>query len=108
MQKDKIGQGGFGFVTKATCTETKHIRAIKTIPRAKIKKPERFENEVAIQQRLDHPNIVRLYEVYQDKSNYYLVMELCTGGELFDAIIEQVQAHETSGDEQHAFNEREA
>jgi len=36
---------------------------------------------------LDHPNIIKLYDVYEDNSNIYLVMELCTGGELFDKIV---------------------
>lgn len=35
---------------------------------------------------LSHPNIVRLYEVYESKANIYLVIELCTGCELFDAM----------------------
>jgi len=47
---------------------------------------ERFLTEINILKIMDHPNIVKLYEVYQDKKRYYLVTELCTGGELFDRL----------------------
>lgn len=35
---------------------------------------------------LDHPNIIKLYETYEDAKNVYLSMELCSGGELFERI----------------------
>merc|ERR1712190_81935 len=44
--------------------------------------------EIAIMKMMDHPNIIKLYETFEDHRNIYLVMELCLGGELFDRIIE--------------------
>jgi calcium-dependent protein kinase len=48
---------------------------------------ERFKQEILILQQLDHPNVLKLYEYFEDSRNVYLVTELCTGGELFDRII---------------------
>jgi Protein kinase domain len=45
--------------------------------------------------QLDHPNIVRLEEVYESQSEIYLVQELCLGGELFDRLDEQPDYHYT-------------
>lgn len=42
---------------------------------------------MAIMKSLDHINIIRLYEVYDYKSHYVLILELCEGGELFKKII---------------------
>lgn len=42
--------------------------------------------EVEFLQKLDHPNIVRYYETYDDVRFLYLVMENCPKGELFDSI----------------------
>ena len=56
--------------------------------RSKIKNWERFQTEVKILQTLDHPNVIKLYEYFEDDTNVYLVTELCSGGELFDRILE--------------------
>lgn len=47
----------------------------------------RLRYEIDILKNLTHPNILRLYEVFEDKKNIYLVTEFCEGGELFDEII---------------------
>ena len=47
----------------------------------------RLKYEIDILKNLDHPNIVKLYEVFEDDRDIYLVTELCTGGELFDEIV---------------------
>lgn len=38
---------------------------------------------------MDHQNIVKLYEVYEDEVNFYLIMDLLKGGELFDEIVKR-------------------
>eukprot|EP00439_Symbiodinium_sp_Y106_P036990 s4334_g4.t1 len=88
MDKKKLGEGSYGSVTKATNISTKAIRAVKTISKSQMKNLERFKQEIAIMKMMDHPNIIKLFESFEDHRNIYLVMELCSGGELFDRIIE--------------------
>jgi calcium-dependent protein kinase len=49
---------------------------------------DRFKQEITILQKLDHPNVLKLFEYFEDEKNVYLVTEACRGGELFDRIIE--------------------
>merc|ERR1719160_1634940 len=58
------------------------------IAKAQMKNIERFKQEIAIMKMMDHPNIIKLFENFEDHRSIYLVMELCSGGELFDRIIE--------------------
>ena len=53
-----------------------------------------FKHEISILKKLDHPNILKLYEVFEDDKRYYLVTEECKGGELFDQIAEKAQFSE--------------
>mmetsp|Transcript_26473 Transcript_26473/g.54930 ORF Transcript_26473/g.54930 Transcript_26473/m.54930 type:complete len:477 (+) Transcript_26473:2-1432(+) len=103
IDKKVLGEGSYGQVTKGVDRATGQVRAIKGIDVEKIPDTRRFENEVAIQKTLDHPNIVKLYEVFKDAQKFYLVMEMCTGGELFDRIVIEADKHDGQ-----AFGEREA
>ena len=50
---------------------------------------QRFISEISILKNMDHPNILKLLEVYQDDARYYVVTEVCRGGELFDEIVKR-------------------
>ncbi len=62
--------------------------AVKLFNKAKLKREQvaRIREEVKILTTLDHPNIVKYYQTYEDTKYMYLVMEFCPGGELFDRI----------------------
>jgi len=53
---------------------------------------EALHLEVAILQKVDHPNIVKYYETYEDDRFIYLVMELCPGGEIIEKITNNSHA----------------
>ena len=84
----ELGKGTYGNVYLAKHKVTGWEWAIKEIQRTKIKWYERFINEVTAMKTLDHPNIIKLFEIYESEEAVYLVQELCTGGELFEWIVQ--------------------
>jgi len=82
-----IGEGSYGSVYRGTHRISRAIRAIKKISKSRLVFLPRFRQEIKIMKELEHPNIIRLYETYEDDENIYLVLEMCTGGELFDQIV---------------------
>ena len=89
--RKKIAEGGFGAVYEAKHLKSNQKRAIKFVP---IKGPKGGDvqsllREVSILRSMDHANIIKVYEVYQDEMNLNIVTELCHGGELFDRIVSQ-------------------
>ncbi|XP_040578742.1 calcium/calmodulin-dependent protein kinase type 1 isoform X1 [Lepeophtheirus salmonis] len=91
IMKDVLGTGAFSQVRLAEQREEpSKLYAIKIIDKKALKgKEDSLENEIKVLRRLDHPNVVKLLEAYESKSSVYLVMELVTGGELFDRIVEK-------------------
>ena len=65
--------------------------AVKVINKQGMKEDELIDlqNEVAMMLTVDHPHIVKYYETYDDQKYIYLVMELCTGGELLNRVMKK-------------------
>ena len=78
----KIGEGAYGKIYKVRNKQSGDIRAMKQITKNKIPDMNKFQTEIKILSMVDHPNIVRLFEVIEDDKYYNLLEELCTGGEL--------------------------
>lgn len=85
--KAPIGAGAFGTVSCMIHKRTQIQRAVKQIPKKATKSTE-FERELRALISLDHPHIVKMLEYFEDKDNFYVVMELCRGRDLFDYILE--------------------
>ncbi|KAG6622787.1 CAMK/CDPK protein kinase [Phytophthora cinnamomi] len=87
IEKKELGHGHYGTVRVGVSKATGAKVAIKTIPKAKVSRPETMRREISILKTLDHPNIIKFYDAYEGNRHLHLVTELCTGGELFDRII---------------------
>merc|ERR1719464_202390 len=96
-----LGVGAFGRVFMTTNKfETNFHVAIKVLDKHKLAENiDCIMEEVAILNRLDHPNIVKYFETYDDSKYIYLVMEYISGCQLFDKITQQTNQ---------TFGEREA
>ena len=93
-----LGSGVSGTARLVTHKATGVNYAVKCLDLGLIKSAEglqQLREEIYIMCQLDHPNIVRLEEVYESFSDLYLVLELCTGGDLFDRLDEQPDLHYT-------------
>mmetsp|Transcript_91275 Transcript_91275/g.190889 ORF Transcript_91275/g.190889 Transcript_91275/m.190889 type:complete len:553 (+) Transcript_91275:253-1911(+) len=88
VESRKLGQGAFGSVCKGTSQETGVCRAIKSLSKARaVEVRKRYRQEMTIMKMTDHPNIIKLYETFEDKSHMFLVMELCSGGDVMKRLM---------------------
>ncbi|EEA04784.1 protein kinase domain-containing protein [Cryptosporidium muris RN66] len=96
---ERVGEGTWGAVYTAEERCSSIMRAAKKIPKQCTGELFRFRQEMQLLSTLDHPNIARLYESFEDYNSIYLIMELCKGGELFNRLTqvnifpERVAAH---------------
>ncbi|XP_038070466.1 serine/threonine-protein kinase H1-like [Patiria miniata] len=94
--KALIGTGSFSRVVRVEHRSTRNPYAIKMVEKRREGK-QCWEVELNILRRVRHTNIIQLIEVFDSKERLYMVMELATGGELFDRIVSKG-----------SFNERDA
>lgn len=80
-----IGEGGFATVRVGQCKRTQQVVAIKTM-RKEQEYMQLYGREIAVIKRVDHPNIVRTYDLFETDKKIHIVMEYMRGGMLFEAI----------------------
>ena len=97
----KLGKGGYGKVFQVKNKSTNKLYACKKLSKLNIKNLQKLQNEIEVLMKMDHPNIVKLYEVFESQNSLYLIMEECCGGELFDRILHRINTN-------NMYTEREA
>ncbi|KAJ9074577.1 MAP/microtubule affinity-regulating kinase 4 [Entomophthora muscae] len=98
--KRDIGQGTFGIVKLGEHRVTKQKVAIKVITKSSIKNSRaraRVEQELRLLPLLEHPHIVKVYDVIEDEERFMIVMEHLSGGELFQYIVKNRRVNEREG-----------
>jgi len=87
--KEQLGKGSFATVKRAVRKSDGKQFAVKIIKKNKLNAEELLvvHDEVEIMHRINHVNCVQLYEMFETNKKLYMVMELLTGGELFDRIV---------------------
>ena len=82
----ELGHGAFGQVLRIQNIENGNVYACKKMNKREIKDKERFKTEIELLRATDHPNIIKLYDIYENRIFIYLIMEECLGGEFFDRL----------------------
>ncbi|XP_075450012.1 hormonally up-regulated neu tumor-associated kinase isoform X3 [Ascaphus truei] len=94
----KLGEGSFAKVREGLHVVTGEQVAVKVIDKKKAKKDsyvtKNLRREGQIQQMIRHPNITQLLDILETENSYYLVMELCSGGNLMHKIYEKKRLEE--------------
>ncbi|WVR09780.1 hypothetical protein IAU60_006856 [Kwoniella sp. DSM 27419] len=91
--EEVLGRGGFGKVVRATWAPKngeKREVALKIISKKLVKDNEQaVMDEIHVLEKLNHPNIVHVWDHFESRDKFYLTFELAVGGELFDRITER-------------------
>jgi 5'-AMP-activated protein kinase catalytic alpha subunit len=90
--KEMIGKGTFSTVRLAFDRESGEKVAIKILKKEKILNKgdlERAEREINILKKISHINLIKIYKTLEDSEAYYMVMEYCEKGELFNYIVKK-------------------
>ena len=89
----KLGEGSYGTVFLVSHNHSGQQRAMKIIAKKNVENSQKIDteimNEIEILKKMDHPNIVKIFEFYNSTNNYYLITEFCKEGELFDKIVKE-------------------
>ena len=101
LKLKEIGKGTYSHIFTVQNKTNFKVYCCKQILKSKIADLVKFRNEINILSKIEHPNIVRIMEIFEDDRHFNIIMENCSGGELFHKILEKFEQGQT-------FTEKEA
>ena len=97
--KEALGQGAFGDVYSCVHRATGAERAVKVLPKSRKEKDnEQVRNEFQIVKKLDHPNLIKVYHLFESKDAFHIVFDLIAGGDLLEELerVGRLQEHDAA------------
>lgn len=83
-----LEEGAYSCIKKATHRDSGAVYAVKSLRKSRTTK-EMFESTTSILKEIDHPNVMKLFEVFEDHLDFHMITELCSGGELFERVLRE-------------------
>ncbi|CAD7936027.1 unnamed protein product [Amoebophrya sp. A120] len=90
---DKIGEGAFGEVFKVRHKITDQLRVVKRIKLQEEEDLSQVAKELSVVLNLDHPNVIKCFDWFEEERVLYIVFELCEGGELVELLVQNKTSH---------------
>lgn len=86
LEDKLLGVGSFGVVRRAVNRTNGQNRAVKEVTKDRVEDIDQLRSEVRLLRSVDHPNLIRLFETFEDSQSFYLVLEYCAGGAMTDLM----------------------
>lgn len=87
-----IGKGHYGIVRECVHRATRQTLAVKTIDKSTIGRLDHLQREIYLLASVDHQNIMKIMDCYEDAECVHIITENYTGGELFDKVVEKTSS----------------
>jgi hypothetical protein len=85
-----LGSGRYGTVRECTHRSTGESFAVKSVEKAQVRALEYLQREIFMLSKINHENIVKMVDCYEDSQYVHIVTEKCAGGEVYEKVISSV------------------
>lgn len=88
-----LGSGRYGTVRECTHRSTGESFAVKSVEKAQVGRLEYLQREISMLSKMNHENIIRMIDCFEDSQYVHIVTEKCAGGEVYEKVISSANQH---------------